>query len=59
MIDTTNLDIVHHLLLYECGSTVNFNDTMLPNGLCDTIYSQVVHCTMNAASGWAVGGNLV
>ncbi|CAF3865400.1 unnamed protein product [Rotaria sp. Silwood2] len=54
-----NLDIVHHLLLYECDSTTDFHDTILPEGLCDKIDTQVGMCIANIALGWAVGGNFI
>ncbi|CAF1495013.1 unnamed protein product [Rotaria sp. Silwood1] len=59
LIDPVNLDIVHHLLLYECDPTTSFNDTILPQGLCDQIGIQVATCTVNIALGWAVGGNFL
>ncbi|CAF4453893.1 unnamed protein product [Rotaria sp. Silwood2] len=59
LIDPANLDIVHHLLLYECDSTTDFHDTILPEGLCDKIDTQVGMCIANIALGWAVGGNFI
>jgi hypothetical protein len=59
MIDPANRDIVHHLLMYECDPTVVFNDTDLPEGVCNDLYAQVGPCTSNIATGWAVGGDTV
>jgi hypothetical protein len=57
LIDSINLDLVHHLLMYECDSTANFNDSNLPDELCDNIHLQVDLCLTNIATGWAVGGD--
>jgi hypothetical protein len=59
LIDDNNSDIVHHLLLYECNSSFNFNDTNLPDGICDEIYKETESCSKNIATGWAVGGDHV
>jgi hypothetical protein len=59
LIDPSNLDIVHHLLLYECDPTSVFDDTNLPDGACDNLYEKLELCTSNIASGWAVGGDFV
>jgi hypothetical protein len=59
MIEQGNLDIVHHLLMYECNPTALFNDSNLPDGLCDDIYQHLEPCTANIATGWAVGGDEV
>ncbi|CAF4514088.1 unnamed protein product, partial [Rotaria socialis] len=56
MIDSNNRDIVHHLLMYECDPTAVFDDNNLPNGLCDDINEQIIACSSNIATGWAVGG---
>ncbi|CAF0955087.1 unnamed protein product [Adineta ricciae] len=52
-----NIDIVHHLLMYECNPTAVFDDNNLPDGLCDAIYQQLTECSANIATGWAVGGD--
>ena len=59
LIDSKNTDLVHHLLLYECDPLVRFNDTSLPEGLCDDLSQQIFSCSINIATGWAVGGDLV
>ncbi len=59
MIDSANLDIVHHLLMYECDPTAVFDDSNLPDGICDNIYMDVAACASNIAIGWAVGGDFV
>ncbi|CAF1307283.1 unnamed protein product [Rotaria sordida] len=58
-IDPANLDIVHHLLMFECDPTVNFNGTILPQGLCDQMDNEVEKCMVNTALGWAVGGDFI
>jgi hypothetical protein len=57
MIDPANRDIVHHLLMYECNPTAVFDDSNLPEGLCDETYQQVAPCVSNIATGWAIGGD--
>ena len=59
MIDPANVDIVHHLLMYECDPTAVFDDDNLPEGVCDDMYLTLSPCTSNIATGWAVGGDLV
>ena len=59
MIDPGNHDIVHHLLLHECNPTAKFDDSNLPDGLCDDILDKIEPCSTNVASGWAVGGEEV
>lgn len=52
---------MHHLLMYECGAEVTFDDDNLPDGLCDdnAIKNQIGMCMINIASVWAVGGDYV
>ncbi len=59
MIDPANRDIVHHLLMYECNPTPLYNDTDLPEGLCDDMYLELAPCVTHIAIGWAVGGDAV
>ncbi len=59
MIDSANLDIVHHLLMYECDATAVFDDSNLPEGICDNIYMDIAPCASNIATTWAVGGDFV
>ena len=56
MIDPNNRDLVHHVLVYECDSTSMFDDNNLPKGLCDDVENMTKTCSMNIATGWAVGG---
>ncbi|CAF2973272.1 unnamed protein product [Rotaria socialis] len=56
MIDPNNVDLVHHLVLYECDQTVKFDDNNLPDGACDDYYREFSHCLSNTATVWAVGG---
>ncbi|CAF2851989.1 unnamed protein product [Rotaria sp. Silwood2] len=57
IVDSASQDLVHHLLMYECDSTAQFDDNNLPDGLCDQIYQQLAPCASNIATGWAVGGD--
>lgn len=59
MIDPANVDIVHHLLMYECDPTAVFDDANLPEGVCDDMFLVFSPCTTNIATGWAVGGDTV
>ena len=59
LLDPANVDIVHHLLMYECDPKANFDDNNLPEGECDTIQAKIQPCAANIASGWAVGGDEV
>ncbi|CAF3947797.1 unnamed protein product [Rotaria magnacalcarata] len=56
MIDPNNVDLVHHLVLYECDQTVKFDDNNLPDGVCDDYYREFSHCLSNTATVWEVGG---
>ncbi len=59
MVNSSNVDLVHHLLLYECDPTAVFNDSNLPDGICDDLSDQTYLCSWNIATGWAVGGDYV
>lgn len=59
MIDPSNIDILHHMINYECDPTVVFDDSNLPSGLCDDIAMLIAPCASNIATGWAVGGDYV
>jgi len=59
MIDPSNVDLVHHLLLYECDPAAIFDDNNLPDGLCDDLINKTDLCSSNIATGWAVGGDSV
>ena len=59
MVDPANIDLVHHLLMYECDPTAVFDDNNLPEGLCDEMHQTFAPCSMNIATGWAVGGDAV
>jgi len=56
LLDSTNRDIVHHLLIYECDPTAVFDDNNLPDGICDYM-DNIAPCASNLATGWAVGGD--
>ena len=45
--------------MYECDSTVTFNDSNLPSDICENIYNKIGACMSNIATGWAVGGDVV
>ncbi len=56
LIDPDNNDFVHHITTFECDSSMIFDDTNLPSGLCDDIINKYSDCLSNVANGWAVGG---
>ena len=45
--------------MYECDPGTAFDDANLPEGLCDTMYLTFSPCSINIATGWAVGGDTV
>jgi hypothetical protein len=45
--------------MYECDPRMIYDDNDLPQGLCDDILGYIVPCTVNIATGWAVGGDKV
>ncbi|CAF4821197.1 unnamed protein product [Rotaria sp. Silwood1] len=57
LIDPKNIDLVHHLVVYECNPKAVFNDKKLPNGLCDDLVEEFIDCLDNIATTWAVGGD--
>ncbi|CAF3565153.1 unnamed protein product [Rotaria socialis] len=57
MIDSDNVDMVHHLVLYECDRTVEFDDNNLAEGVCDDHYKELSRCLANTGVIWAVGGD--
>ncbi|CAF2711169.1 unnamed protein product [Rotaria sp. Silwood2] len=59
VIDPRNVDLVHHLDLYECDPMAMFNDDKLPDGLCDEIANEIKLCASNLATVWAVGGDVM
>ena len=59
LIDSSNTDLVHHLLLYECDATAIFDEANLPDGLCGDISNNVSLCSSNSGLSWVVGGDLV
>ena len=59
LIDSRNANLVHHLDLFECGPEDTFNDTQLPDGICDDILTKMRMCSSKLATAWAIGGDLV
>jgi hypothetical protein len=59
MIDPVNVDILHHMLNYECDPSAVFDDSNLPHGICDELADDIAPCASNIATGWAVGGDYV
>ncbi|CAF2155006.1 unnamed protein product [Rotaria magnacalcarata] len=57
LIDPKNVNLVHHLKLYECDPMTTLNDDQLPDGLCDEIVDEIKFCSLNFATVWAVGGD--
>jgi len=59
LIDPNNVELIHHLLVYECDPSSIFDDTNLPDDICDNIAEKVQFCSSNIATGWAVGADYV
>ncbi|CAF0807769.1 unnamed protein product [Adineta ricciae] len=59
LLNSTDISKIHHLLMYECDSTVTFNDSNLPSDICENIYNKIGACMFNIATGWAVGGDVM
>jgi len=59
LIDSNNAPLIHHLLLYECDPSAVFDDSHLPDDVCDQIANQLKLCLSNIATGWAIGGDYV
>ena len=59
MLDTDNVDLVHHFDFLECDPSAVFDDDALPQGSCDESIDKIRLCVSNFATAWAVGGNLV
>ncbi len=59
LVEPTNYDLVHHLLMFECDPAVTFDDDNLPDDLCDDLYTVLDKCTSNLATVWSVGGDHV
>ncbi|CAF1194209.1 unnamed protein product [Rotaria sp. Silwood1] len=59
IIDPANIDIVHHMLMYECNPSAVYDDKNLPSGICDDLGEVLIPCTSNIATGWAVGGDYI
>lgn len=58
-VDENNVELIHHLLLYECDPRAVFDDNNLPDGICDDIADKLDFCSSNIATGWAVGADYV
>ena len=43
--------------MYECDPLSQFDDSNLPDDLCDDIHDKINLCLANIATGWAVGGD--
>ncbi|CAF5137148.1 unnamed protein product, partial [Rotaria sp. Silwood1] len=57
LIEPSNRDLVHHLLLHECSPMAKFDDKNLPDGLCNDLAEMLAMCMVNVATVWAVGGD--
>lgn len=50
---------MHHINVYECDPKMDFDDSDLPDGLCEALSTQVKSCTINIAVSWGLGGENV
>jgi hypothetical protein len=59
LLDSRNIDLLHHMDLYECDPAAVFDDKKLPDDLWDDIADEIKLCASNLVSVWAVGGDTV
>lgn len=60
IVDPENVDIVHHMDLYECEpDKTNFDGEPLPTGDCDAIVDSVRSCFSNLVAVWSIGADKV
>ena len=57
--DSRNLNVLHHLDLFECNPKDVTDTTALPDGICDDIISKTRMCSANLATAWAIGADPV
>ncbi|CAF4575124.1 unnamed protein product [Rotaria sp. Silwood1] len=50
LIEPSNRDLVHHLLLHECSPMAKFDDKNLPDGLCNDLAETLAMCMANVAT---------
>ena len=53
------MNLVHHLDLYECNGGTVFQESALPDGVCDDIIDEMISCSSSMATAWAVGADPV
>jgi len=59
LLDSDNIDLVHHLDFLEADPSASFDDEHLPAGLCDNMIDLMTYFASNFATAWAVGGDLI
>ncbi|CAF3765470.1 unnamed protein product [Rotaria socialis] len=59
LIDPKNVNLVHHLNLYESDPMTTLNGDRLSDGLCDEIADEIKFCSSNFATVWAVDSDAV
>ncbi|CAF4017897.1 unnamed protein product [Rotaria sordida] len=58
LIDSRNVNLLHHLDLFECPSTDVYDDAKLPDGICDDILNGTRKCSLTIATAWAIGADV-
>ncbi|CAF1310464.1 unnamed protein product [Rotaria sordida] len=58
LIDSRNVNLLHHLDLFECPSTDVYDDVKLPDGICDDILNGTRKCSLTIATAWAIGADV-
>ncbi|CAM4934262.1 unnamed protein product [Rotaria socialis] len=59
LIDPKNVNLVHHLNLYESDPMTTLNGDRLSDGLCDEIADEIKFCSSNFATVWAVDSDAI
>ncbi|CAF4698142.1 unnamed protein product [Rotaria socialis] len=59
LIDPKNVNLVHHLNLYESGPMTTLHGDRLSDGLCDEIADEIKFCSSNFATVWAVDSDAI
>ncbi|CAF1144593.1 unnamed protein product [Adineta ricciae] len=57
LLDSDSREFVHHMNIYECDPSAQFDNTNLPDGVCDDIRDQISLCSSTVVTVWSVGGD--
>ncbi|CAF0896092.1 unnamed protein product [Adineta ricciae] len=57
LLDSNSREFVHHMSIYECDPSTQFDNTKLPDDVCDDIRDQISLCSSTVVTVWSVGGD--